>query len=158
MTVWPDLERTILAGDIPGAFRHLHAFCMHVAAVSKLIWPPNRLHKNRQRKLIQELAIGSTSPLKDREFRNQLEHYDDRLHEWYATSPRKGYLDRSILPVNAVAGLPDQDRFRVIDPMTFTFYFWNRPYKLCVLRQEIERIQRAAQRWLAAHDDWGRPI
>lgn len=56
------------------------------AALSRYFWPPrdgkSNEHKKRAEQLLHAFSVTSDSPLKDRELRNCIEHFDERLDHY----------------------------------------------------------------------------
>jgi hypothetical protein len=121
-------------------FRGVQSFLNHAAAVSRLIWPSGvRTPEGRRRAAERGEALRSTlrlddsNPLASRKLRDHLEHLDERLDDWCATSPTHNMLDLFVgSSSQAVLLLPvPRDRFRHFDHelglLTFrgeTFDLW----------------------------------
>lgn len=82
------------------------------AALSRYFWPSRRTspHKERARRLRESLGVTAASPLKSRDIRNMIEHFDERLDEFLR---------------NAVAGrfIPAYIGNRPEDPEVPTYFF-----------------------------------
>jgi len=111
------------------------------ANVSKACWGQRGRRKRVRKDLRDSLGIAEPSPLRDPDIRNHFEHYDERLDEWWRTSPRHNHMDMSVAsPLSSVRGLDAQDMFRVIDPVTMEVVFWGQTFALRPIVYEAERI------------------
>jgi len=54
------------------------------AGVSRYFWPANKAHEARGRELRQQFKVSESSPLKSRDLRNMIEHFDERLDRYLA--------------------------------------------------------------------------
>lgn len=123
-----------------------------VGNISKLLWksssysPKERRVPGRHVELRKVLSVDDDSPLKDRTFRDNLEHFDERLESW-ATSPTARHsVD---LGFGVVPGQHGDIRagayHRNFDPETFTFYFRGDSYELLSVVEAVRELQRKAK-------------
>lgn len=66
--------------------------------ISKIFWPVRKPYKKRGDHLRNFLDITSNSPLKNREFRNSFEHYDERLEDYLKDKDSFSYVDLAMNP------------------------------------------------------------
>lgn len=66
--------------------------------VSKLLWPVSKKHAARGVRLRQLLNVETDNLLADRKFRNHLEHYDERIEEWFNNQSSAVYTDLALNP------------------------------------------------------------
>lgn len=111
-------------------FQHAQAFVVHVAALSRIFWPPHirdQVRKGvaaaRADHLRRQLGIVSPHTLENRDLRNHIEHFDERLDDWASSSTSLNHCDLNIMPLGAVGGLNPSDNFRQFDPATKIFHF-----------------------------------
>lgn len=73
---WQECAQTILDG--------VQVLAHQAAALSRYLWPARQTepHDVRARRLREGLCISPESPLKNRELRNTLEHFDEHLDEF----------------------------------------------------------------------------
>lgn len=85
-----------------------------------------------------------------RRFRNDLEHYDERLLRWLRRMGGKGaIMDFNVAPKNAIVVRGMKSIVvRQLDPHTHVFTFSGKDLDLRLLVEEVECIQTAASRWL----------
>ena len=67
------------------------------ANISKALWGQEGRRANDRAVLREFLSVPDDSPLRDVAFRNNFEHYDERLDTWWATGSRN-YLDNGVIP------------------------------------------------------------
>ena len=149
-----DLSRTLQQE----VFRSIHSFLTHASNVSRIFWP-GRPRKNRNEsehdytarlesipKLIRAATLREAtglSPdhvLRKRALRDHLEHFDERLDNWSATSARHNYVQDTIGPANAIVGIDETDMMRWFDPTTNTMRFRGEVYDLQELTAAVEQI------------------
>lgn len=75
---------------------HLQNILVHAAAISRYAWPSKagkeNLHANRGTELKGRLGLSDESPLRDRNLRNKLEHFDENLDIYLASNPIVGHI------------------------------------------------------------------
>jgi hypothetical protein len=117
-------------------FRTIHSFMTHASNVSKLFWPAPPRRKSgetdaayRSRCLsIPKIARATElrnllglpedgHVLKSRTLRDHLEHFDERLDQWQATSIRRNYFQDAIGSREMLVGFEDTDFMRWFDPV-----------------------------------------
>jgi hypothetical protein len=99
----PDALNAALAkGDVEGVFSAAQAIVAAAGMMSKMLWSPSKepTAVARGAHLRAELGVTDASILKTRNVRNSLEHLDERLDEYLATSDN--ILDRNISPQNGI--------------------------------------------------------
>ena len=90
-----DLKQAVNSNNALRIWYSIHAFLTATGDISKLLWPIKRQYHKRGAKLRKSLCIDDNSPLKKREFRNYLEHFDERLENWVKTTKSGTYIDLS---------------------------------------------------------------
>jgi len=85
------------------------SFLMATGNISKVFWPARqkkneskedyRRREKRGRDLRRILGVGNDSPFRqsNRAIRNQFEHYDDELDEWFFSKPRSNMVVDSVI-------------------------------------------------------------
>ena len=63
----------------------------HAGALSRYFWPVRKEYAARGAMLRSAFAMTEASPLYDRELRNAIEHFDERLDKYFA-KPRVGFF------------------------------------------------------------------
>lgn len=96
--------------------------------------------------------------LLNRDIRNDLEHFDERLQTWYERSANRNRVDMSLGPtalLREIGGV--EGAHRNLDPETLEFSFQGRSIDLRNLAEDLAEIRRAADSWLRIHD-WSRAV
>ena len=73
------LEEPIGALPVHMILDELQNLLVQAAAVSRYFWPARANHEWRGAQLRRAFAVGDDSPLRSRELRNSIEHFDERL-------------------------------------------------------------------------------
>jgi hypothetical protein len=76
---WQESAESIING--------IQVLALQAAAVSRYLWPVRKeeLHRARGARLREGLDVSANSPLKNRDLRNHLEHFDERLDDFCQT-------------------------------------------------------------------------
>jgi hypothetical protein len=128
-------------------FSSIHSFLSHCAIVSKMLAAKDE--DNPAVSIGQVLGISERSLIHKRRFRNNLEHYDERLKSWI----REHGVNSNIGTYN----IGPKEQFQIAntvivshyDPNTKTFTFVNEDFDLEALYNEVGRIKRLAHVWVA---------
>jgi hypothetical protein len=125
----------------------VHEALGHAAALSRFFFPSQKkaLSSARGARLRQLFAVSDSSALRDRQLRDALEHFDERLDEYLL-----GDIAGDIVPGPMVeyAGLADDTLghiFRLVHPHTRTFVLLGKKHPFGPMRSEIERIAELAR-------------
>ncbi|KKU20663.1 MAG: hypothetical protein UX31_C0033G0021 [Candidatus Nomurabacteria bacterium GW2011_GWA1_46_11] len=114
----------------------------HTGTLSKFFWPvrDNGISFQRGRKLCKVFGLTEASPLKSRDLRNTLEHFDEKLDIYlkkYPTGaifpdPQIGSVDITTTPIIHV--------FRMVDTNKLSFVLFDKTYEFGPLVNLIEEI------------------
>lgn len=139
-------------------FRAIHSFLTHASNVSRLLWPagtggePPRESSQKRQKWHARIGRGQTlraaigveddHPLRRRKLRDHLEHFDERLDDWQASTKHKIFVQDNIGPrdVISIEGMEDGDRMRWYEPHTQHFLFRGEEYDLQALVDGVSDI------------------
>ena len=127
------------------AFSSIHSFLSHAANVSKLLKGKSDSGKT----IGQVLNVDNKSVIHEREFRNHLEHYDERLKRWIGRYEDGAEINTyNIGPKSAFTS---RDRILVshYDPETKTFTFVDEDFRLDILAEEAKAIKAKADAWVS---------
>lgn len=91
------LEATHSDFDEVEAWCSIQSILVAAANVSKILWPRSK-YKIRGERLRQMLKVEKENPLFDRKFRNNFEHYDERIEEWFEKHSSGVYVDLAMNP------------------------------------------------------------
>ncbi len=124
----------------------VHEALGHAAALSRFFFPVEKkaLPRARAARLRQLFTVSNGSALQDRDLRNALEHFDERLDE-YLLGDIAGYIFPA--PMVEDADLADDEIghiFRLVDPQTETFVLLGQKHSFGEMRREVERIAALA--------------
>ena len=92
------------------------------------------------------------SPIKDRNFRNVFEHYDEKIDSWASSSRRKNISDMniSIDGFSAISGLDPIDCMRNLDisrdRKNLTLTFHGESYNLTMTKHAVTELQERARK------------
>jgi hypothetical protein len=144
-------------------FRGLHSFLAHTSNMSRLLWPPvpgrrkqeseahfqARLAKfprvSRANELRLLLGLGPDEhPLRSRQLRDHLEHFDERLDEWAATSSDHDFVLEHIGPETEIGHLAPGDRVRSFDPDLVVFCLRGERFDVGSLVRDIRQLKERA--------------
>lgn len=139
---------TALRADAPPAeiVASVHEALGHTAALSRFFFPTDKrsLARARAAKLRKQFAVGNASPLIDRELRNALEHFDERLDE-YLLRDIVGYIFPGPLTDDAeLADEPGGHIFRLVDPTKEIFVLLGKKHNFGAVRLEVQRVAELA--------------
>ncbi|WP_426713424.1 hypothetical protein [Chromobacterium violaceum] len=128
-------------------FRSLHSFLTHTSNISKMIWPiDSKKHRDirnaRAAHLKTLLKIDDENPIKSRELRDHLEHYDERLDHWAQTSTHKNIAADNIGDWEAIQGLDSGDFMRWYDPADKSFRFRGVRYDINELFLAVQALHQ----------------
>lgn len=128
-------------------FNQLEVFLNSTAKVSLLLWPSRASSKARGDHLRKTLGIADDNPMATRAARNHLQHFDERLDDWAATTVNGNYADRIIGPPGAVVIADGTKVLRQFDPATSIFTFQSEDYNILELANEIQKVADAARKY-----------
>lgn len=115
--------------DDVGAWLNLQAFLAASGNISKILWPPRSDRKSRGRQVRQKLHVPEDSSLKDRRLRDHLEHFDERIDEFFDAYGSELFMDR-------VLGKDQASYFEGIISSSQVLRFYDPDDRLVVLRGE----------------------
>jgi hypothetical protein len=116
-----------------------------VANISKACWGEDEEYRKERKLLRKSLGIKKDNPLRPLSMRNNFEHFDEQIDEWFARSTNRIHVDRVIGPANVIGGVPTIDMFRVFDPTTAEVVFWGERYPLKTIMDEVTRLYPLAR-------------
>jgi hypothetical protein len=108
--------------EMDDILNNLQNIVVNGAALSRFLWPPNKAHEWRGVQLRTALQIDSSSALKSRGLRNDIEHIDERLDE-YLEKGVVGYVHPQFVGLTQKQEVPthyfrayfvDSGRFRLL--------------------------------------------
>lgn len=151
-----DFNTAMLTGDGTHAWIALQNLLTAAANISKALWGVGGKFAEHRKPLRESLGVEDTAIFREVAMRNNFEHYDERLDEWWETSEHHNHLDMSFFPAGNVVGLAEIDMFRVFDPSTSEVVFWGQRFNLNDLVQAISNLLPVANAQ-AAKPHWETP-
>lgn len=142
--------------DVEETLQSLYAVLTAATIISRLLTTPSTtkrfgppLVKDRGETLSKLLSVQDTSVIHTRSLRDHVEHFDERLDQWAASSPNRIFLTDFIGPANLVV-IQGQNGpvHRRYDPVTGTFVFLGDTIDLVAIRSELVRIGSSAESFL----------
>lgn len=133
-------------GDLITTFSSIHSFLTHCANISRLLWSPASNHNSSIKKELGDdlsalLNIPTLSLLKNRKFRDDLDHYDERLIEWI----KNAYPNKQAT-TDLVIGEKLQNKgmlyLRHYEPQSHVYTFNNKELNLKDLHDEITNLSQ----------------
>jgi hypothetical protein len=140
ITGWQDFNKAMATEDMTSTWIAIQATLNASANISKALWGQSGRLAEPRKELRESLQVDDSSPLKEVAMRNNFEHYDQRLDQWWKNSEAHNHLDMSMFAEGAIVGIADQDMFRVLDPTTGDIVFWGQRFNLPTLAQEAIRL------------------
>ncbi len=131
------------SGVDDGVFMALQTLLSSAAMLSKLFWPGRGGLASRGPHLRDLLGISDDSPLRNRDLRNDFEHYDERI-DVYAASGRRAHIDRNVGPVSMFGKVPPELINRHYDPEAESLSFRGAEIVIGPLVGECARLVGAA--------------
>jgi hypothetical protein len=132
---------------------YLQNIVVQGAALSRYFWPARKEHEKRGEILRKAFNVTDTSPLKSRDLRNEIEHFDEKLDVYLA-----GGIFGVILP-HYIGSLPDASAtpsylFRAYYTDKAIFEILGKRYEINPITKEIGRIHKLLDK--ALNSDGGR--
>lgn len=121
----------------------LQNFLVAAANISKLLWGTKAVIEKRRAALRDKLGIDDTFAIKDRDLRNDFEHFDERVEK--KCSQTHIFVGRIIGPPWTVNVGPKDDHFQWYDPETGRVSFWTHSVCVPTLLREIQFLFPRAQ-------------
>jgi hypothetical protein len=154
--------KTVTGND--AIFSSIHSFFSHCGMVSKLLMSQEVTYpkftkflpyclrkcfkyKTKTQKIGQVLGISKGSLIHKREFRNSLEHYDERLKEWIKEKGLNANIGINNIGRKSTLAIPGMVYVTHFDPQTFIFTLVNEDFDMTVLYKEVVRIKEIAENW-----------
>ncbi len=138
-------EEAVIEEDSGSAVAFIQEALTHVAALSRFFWPARDkgVYKARAAKLRATFGLDEQSPLADRQLRNAMEHFDERLDEFLLSIPI-GTLYPG--PIMGPVSLNTRPRvaFRLVDPDKVSFVLLGVEYSFGLLQVAIREILEKA--------------
>lgn len=131
--------------DTTACLDEVQSIALHAAALSKYFWPANKRYKARGAYLRNKFGVGSDSPLEDRNLRNQLEHLDEKLDDYFKEQAFSGYVYPEFFGPEPNRDGPKALFFRAYFINNGEFEVLGRKYAIPALVSEVARVHASLQ-------------
>lgn len=130
-------------GDIDShaVLDELQNIIVQAAAVSRYFWPSGSGHEARGRDLRQQFQVAEDSPLKSRDLRNMIEHFDEKLDHYLARGIVGHIIPHYFGPMGRSRGVP-QHFFRAYFTNVGVFEILGKRYEIEPIAKELWRLQK----------------
>lgn len=125
-------------------FQQLESFLNSTAKVSLLLWPSGG-DKGRGEHLRKCLGVADDNRLATRSARNHLQHFDERLDKWAATTKNGNYIDQNTGSLRAYRRDDGEPVLRHYDPAVSVFTFHSEDFNIAELASEVQKVAAAAR-------------
>lgn len=143
-------DEALVNGDIQGlVVANIQEALTHIGELSRIFWPSrdNGISNLRAQKLRRAFGLDETSPLKNRDLRDALEHFDERLDNYLKDFPVGQLItDPVVGPIDKLA--PPIRIFRMVDPVSLIFVMLDQKYEFGDLRSTTRLVQETAEKML----------
>jgi hypothetical protein len=130
-------------GSEAEAARLLHDALTHSAAVSRFFWPPKiagALAAFRGEQLRKIYDVDETSALFNRDLRNELEHFDEKLDNWLREIPVGPIIASPVFADHSIVDEGFGHAFKVVDFNNDVFVILGRKYEFGSICREVVRL------------------
>jgi hypothetical protein len=124
-----------------GILNHLQNVIAMGAALSRYFWPAREGHEDRGTLLREQFQVSETSPLKSRDLRNAIEHFDEKLDVYFSRAVVGVVIPHYVGPSRAEGDVPGH-LFRAYFTDTGIFQVLDKRFEMVPLVDEIIRIDR----------------
>lgn len=133
----------------------LQNFVVHVGALSRYLWAANQDHRWRGAELRAALQIPDEHLLRNRDFRNALEHFDEKLDDYLAEGIVGHIFPEYIGPTLIPDGVPTHI-FRAYYVDTARFQLLDKVYDIEPIAGEVVQVHSKLQNMDRAGGMFGR--
>jgi hypothetical protein len=132
----------LAAIDTEDVLNHLQNIIVQGAALSRYFWPVRKGHERRGAHLRQALNITDDNPLRSRDLRNAMEHFDEKLDQYLSTGIVGNVLPQYFGPLPKNDGVPSHI-FRAYYIDVGQFELLGRRYEVEPIANELLRLNEA---------------
>lgn len=128
--------------DTEDVLNHLQNIVVQGAALSRYFWPLRKIYERRGEYLRQALGITDQNPLKSRELRNSMEHFDEKLDEYLSSGVVGNVFPQYLGPLPKDDGVP-RHIFRAYYTDVGEFEMLGNRYQIEPIAKELLRLDEA---------------
>src|SRR5947207_3321907 len=132
-------KREFGEGEEAATLNHLQNVVAMGVALSRYFWPIRSAHRERGELLRSQFKVTDTSPLKSRQLRNEIEHFDEKLDVYFSQRIVGVVLPQYIGPYLENSGVPGHF-FRAYYTDRGIFEVLGKQFNIMPLVEEIRRI------------------
>ena len=121
----------------------VQSIATHAAALARYFWPADKRYKSRGDHLRKVFKVDESSSLFDRELRNSLEHFDERLDDYLRHQPMGMFYPEYVGPTFSDNGVPTH-RHRAYFTDTDTFVVLGKKFRIDPICIEVARVHELA--------------
>ena len=125
--------------DVNGLLNELQNFILQAAAISRYFWPARTGHEARAGHLREVLGVGDDNPLRNRDLRNDIEHFDEKLDAYLADGIVGHILPEYVGPLPENNGVPTH-MFKAYYLDAGVFEMLGNRYQIQPIADEILRL------------------
>ena len=131
--------------DDDDVLNHLQNVVLQAGAVSKYCFPPRKGHEARAETIKLALGVSDSSPLANRDLRNAMEHFDERLDEYLSQGVFGHFFPQYVGPEPEPNQVPSHI-FRAFYVDNDTFELLGIRYSFNPIATEILRVHKEIRR------------
>jgi hypothetical protein len=137
-----DLDTALAVNDVIGSFCAIQSLLSAAANISKALWGDRKTKKAlaARKPLRDSLHIDNNSPLYPLKMRNNYDHFDERLDEWWKKSKNHNVVDVSVIPKDLILGFDDIDCFRLYNQQNKELTFWGQRFNLGEIIEAVQQL------------------
>lgn len=117
----------------------LQNLILQAAALSRYFWPVRAGHEARAAHLRAALGVGEDSPLRNRDLRNEIEHFDEKLDAYLADGITGHILPAYVGALSPSDGVPTH-MFKAYYLDAGVFEMLGNRYDIKPIAEEIQRL------------------
>jgi hypothetical protein len=133
---------SLAAIDTEDVLNHLQNIIVQGAALSRYFWPVRKGYKGRGEYLRKALGITDDNPLKSRDLRNAIEHFDEKLDDYLSTRIVGYVFPQFFGPLPKRDGAPSHI-FRAYYIDVGRFELLGKSYEIEPIAKELLRLNEA---------------
>ncbi|MET4220208.1 hypothetical protein ABIB00_005436 [Bradyrhizobium sp. LB14.3] len=120
----------------------VHEALSHAASLSRFFWPTRAqgVASSRGEQLRRAFGVDHRSPLYERELRNALEHFDERLDEYLLWNDAGYFFPDARVDTHELADELIGHIFKLVDPSRQIFVVLGQKFYFDPVRREVKRI------------------
>lgn len=137
---WQQLQES--ESDPENIVYDLYEALAHAATISRYFWPSHnkkRLHSSRGLKLRNAFTLNDNNPLKDRQLRDTIEHFDERLDKFLLNDPI-GHIFDLIITDQEILDNEATYIFRLVDPTRGIVVLFGEKYNFISIQKAVHDI------------------